>query len=143
MKPKTFLRADIADLTPTQLDPSHRRPLSPSYADPVAKLLVSDCQAIDVVPPEEFAGGFGLFALKPGKTGPIEGSFTLLYRFGEGACGGQEARRLALGQGQALLGLRLVRIGADLDDPAGAGLRPRRRHHSGGRGRGRGYLALR
>src|SRR5262245_5177682 len=121
MKPKTFLRGDIAELTPTQLDPSHRRPLSPSYADPVAKLLVSDCQAIDLVPLEEFASGFGLFTLEPGKTGPIEGGFALLHRLGEGAGRGQEARRLALGQRQALLGLRLGRIGADLDHPPGPG----------------------
>ena len=136
MKPRTFLRADIADHSNAlQQHDRHMTDLSLlSYAAPVAKPLVFHRQAIDVIALEEFAGGFGLLALEPGKTGAIEGGFAALHRLGEGARRRQQARRLALHQRQPLMGFRFGRIGADLDHPAGTGLRTRRRRSRRRRG---------
>src|SRR5262249_32493290 len=97
---------------------------------------VLDGQTFDVVTLEIVARGFCLVLIEPGEAGAIEGLFAFDHRFGKRVGGAQDAAGLALDIGDALRGLVLGRIGADLDDPAAARLRLWLRRRGHGRSRG-------
>jgi hypothetical protein len=73
------------------------------------------------------AGGFGRVLVETGKARAVESGATLLDRFGERFGLGEQLGRLRLRRCETLFGLLLSRKGADLDDPAAAMLRLRRR----------------
>src|SRR5262249_3580431 len=102
---------------------------------------IFDRHALDVVFLEIFAGGFRLVLVEAGEARTIIGRAALLDGLGEGFGAGEHLGRLGLDARETLLGGLLGGIGADLDDPAAAGLRlggGRRARGGGGVGATRG-----
>src|SRR5215510_71115 len=116
MRPKTFFSAAIVTNSNTTRY-STRRLWFPARRFPVPTLVLH-CNAFDVVAFQVAADRFGLILVETGKAGAIIRGAVLHGWLGERIGVGQELQRLDLYHAELPPGLVLVRIGADLDDPA-------------------------
>src|SRR5438105_3709997 len=119
MRPRTFFSAAIVKLQHNWLlDSTASGSLLDAFL--FRSMLVLYSNAFDVVAFQITADSFRLILVETGKTGTIIRRAVLDGRLGERIGVGQQLQRLDLHHAELPLGLILVRIGADLDDPATA-----------------------
>src|SRR5262245_38366268 len=116
MRPKTFFSAAIVTNSNTTRY-STRRLWFPVRRFPVPTLVLHS-NAFDVVAFQIAANRFGLVLVETGKAGAIIRGAILDGWLGERIGVGQQLQRLDLYHAELPPGLVLIRIGADLDDPA-------------------------